>query len=129
MTEYSFLYCDYKINPPKNVPLWWDENVTFFQENILDIIKEVNSSLPKVILVQDAHRNKIRNMAAEFEEKFTSLGYSRVAIVDAPASYQNTYYSLGYTKTDIIKIEKSTAPIIILVRNDLIQSKEEKRNK
>ncbi len=122
MTEYSFLYCDYKINPTKNMPLWFDENVTFFKENILDIIKEVNSSLPKVILVQDAHRNRIRNMATEFEERFTSLGYTRIAIVDAPASYQNTFYSLGLTKTDIIKIEKSIAPIIILVRNDLLKN-------
>jgi len=122
MTEYSFLYCDYNISPPKGIPLWFDEDVSFFKENIPDIMNSIDSLSPKVILVQDAHRKGTRNMAAEFEEKFISSGYTRTAIVDAPASYQKTYYSLGYTKTDIVKIEKTTAPIIILVRNDLLNN-------
>ncbi|VVB78737.1 Dolichyl-phosphate-mannose-protein mannosyltransferase [uncultured archaeon] len=122
MTEYSFLYCDYNIDPPKAVPLWFDENISFFEENIPQIIQVVKSSSPKVILLQDAHRKGPRNMTERFEQEFKNFGYSRVAIVDAPASYQKTYYSLGYTKTDIIKIEKTSAPIIILVRNDLLQN-------
>lgn len=84
-TEYQFLYCDYNVTPPKNFPLNFDEGVIFFKQDVSGILDVVNSSSPKVILLQDPHVNENPNLNNEFEELFYEWGYIKIEIVKAMA--------------------------------------------
>ncbi len=122
LTEYTFLYCDYGKEPPKRLPLWFDEGISFFNENVPEIINAIKANNPKVILLQDPHVHEDRTMNRRFEEEFISMGYVKIGLVDASASYSKSYYALGYTKTEVVKLEKTSAPITILLREDLLKS-------
>lgn len=117
LTEYSFLYCDYDVEPPKKLPLWIYTGTSIFDENVPDLIQTIKELSPKVILLQDPHRNPDKNFTNNLKKDFISLGYTEAAIVDAAASYGQSYYDLGFTKTDVVKIAKTDAPIYILVKN------------
>jgi len=53
MTEYSFLYCDYGVEPPLNVPLWYHYPITFSDWG--DVLAHVDSKKPKLILMPLSH--------------------------------------------------------------------------
>ena len=52
ITHYSFLYCDYEIEPPENLPAWFDERNSFYKLNLPSIINAIIRYNPKIILVQ-----------------------------------------------------------------------------
>ena len=85
-TEYQFLYCDYNVSPPKKLPLWFDHGIVFFDEDIKPIIEVMNSSSPKVLLLQNHHDHKNPELNKEFENNFYDLGYIKIDTVDAMAS-------------------------------------------
>jgi 4-amino-4-deoxy-L-arabinose transferase-like glycosyltransferase len=82
LTEYSFLYCDYNVSPPKNLPLFFQRGVGLFNENIPDILKNINSTNPKLILWQDPNRIDDMTFQDEFEANLSLLGYKRVGVVN-----------------------------------------------
>lgn len=102
MTEYTFLYCDYNITPPVKLPAWFAGGITFFDENVQDIIQVIKSNNPRVILLQDTHAHEDQSLNKKFEESFISLGYIKKEVIIS-------------TKTTEIKPK---APITILIRND-----------
>lgn len=96
ISEYSFLYCDYKVIPPKGVPNFYSEGVSFFEENIPSILDNLLLNKPQVILLQDAHGHKDKDLNNKLKEFFISKGYSEKKVVPG----------------------LSTAPISILVKNE-----------
>ena len=85
-TGYQFLYCDYNIDPPKKLPLWFDYEKTYFNEDIERIAEVINSSSPKVILFQIHHDITNRELSERFENIFYEMGYAKTEVVDAMLS-------------------------------------------
>jgi len=96
MTDYGFLYCDYNLTPPKNIPLWFHEGVSFFRENVPDIVSEITSLKPQVILIRDPNSYQEPRLDKVFEQAFISKGY----------------------RLEKIAPSERRLPIIILVRNE-----------
>ncbi len=101
ITEYTFLYCDYGKEPPKNLPLWFDEGVSFFEENVEDIIKTIKLNKPQVILLQDPHGHEDPSLNEKFEESFIKSGYVK------------KYTIYGSTTGETL----TKSPITVLVKN------------
>ena len=82
ITQYSFLYCDYEIELPKNLPAWFDEGNSFYQVNVPSIINTIITYNPKVILVQEAHNNADPNFNTELINIFISKGYKIENVIE-----------------------------------------------
>ena len=96
LTEYSFLYCDYNKEPPKNLPVWFDEGISFFPENINNIAETIIKENPRIIFIQDAHGHD----DPELNEKLIEL-----------------FISKGWDKKEEIEVGKADASIIALIKN------------
>mgnify|MGYP001601221823 CR=1 FL=1 len=93
MTEYSFLYCDYKINPPKGLPLWFHKRISYYEEDIPGIIAKIILYNPKIILVESPHKDGE-------DEKFVA-----------------SFESAGYKEEFRINKTISGSPIIVLIKD------------
>ena len=81
---YSFLYCDYKTDPPKDLPLWVHEGVTFDKkENFYKVKEYFNKSKPKLIIEQLYAPNETRE---EFGEFLIEIGYEKTGEVSSELS-------------------------------------------
>lgn len=81
---YSFLYCDYKTDPPKDLPLWIHEGVTFDKKENFHKVKEYfNESRPKLIIEQLYALNGTRE---EFGEFLIEIGYEETDEVSSELS-------------------------------------------
>ena len=96
ITHYSFLYCDYEIEPPENLPAWFDEGNSFYKLNLPSIINAIIRYNPKIILVQESHNNEDPN----FNEKLI-----------------NIFISKGYKIEKVIEQKATQKPITILIKN------------
>lgn len=88
-TEYQFLYCDYDVEPPRDLPLCFMEGVCFFNENVPHIIKILEKKSPKVILLQNHHGHYNKTLDMEFKESFYGWRYEKVDSVKAMASHSD----------------------------------------
>jgi len=96
ITHYSFLYCDYQIEPPKGLPAWFDEGNSFYKINLDSIIKVIINYNPKVILVQEAHNNEDPNFNDELIKKFLSKGYKLEEIINQKSTQKPISVLLKY---------------------------------
>ena len=93
LTEYTFLYCDYNIKPPRKIPMTFREGIHFYMEDFDDIINTIISNNPDIILIQNVHGHDV--------------SIHQLTI--------NTFISKGYKEMKIIeKTETPDAPITIL---------------
>ncbi len=93
MTEYSFLYCDYNINPLKGLPLWFHKRISYYEEDIPGIIAKIILYNPKIILVESPHNDGE-------DEKFVT-----------------SFESAGYKEEFRINKTSSGMPIIVLIKD------------
>lgn len=84
--EYSFLYCDYGLTPPKGLPIWFDHGISFFDENIPEIMNIIDDVNPNVILIQDPHGHEDPNLNQKFITEFENRGYVIVDQVEGGLS-------------------------------------------
>lgn len=82
ISQYSFLYCDYDLNPPKNLPAWFDEGNSFYKVNLDSIINAIINYNPKIILIQEAHNNEDPNFNDELIKIFISKGYKIKEVIE-----------------------------------------------
>lgn len=98
ISQYSFLYCDYNIEPPKGLPAWFDEGNSFYRVNLDSIINAIINYNPNVILVQEAHNNE----DSKFNEELIKI-----------------FISKGYKSEKIIEQKTTQKPITILIKNNI----------
>lgn len=86
--EYTFLYCDYNINPPSNFPLWFHEGVTFDMDNFENIKNQIIEEKPNLIIEQII-MSKIRR--EDFGKYLIEKGYKKIGTFEAELSPINLY--------------------------------------
>jgi hypothetical protein len=96
ITQYSFLYCDYNQEPPKNLPAWFDQGNSFYKINFPDMKQTILDYNPKIILIQEAHHHQ----DPEFHQFII-----------------NTFLEEDYKIHKIINQEATQKPITILIKN------------
>ncbi|VVB78740.1 Uncharacterised protein [uncultured archaeon] len=106
ITEYSFLYCDYNLNPPKKVPIWWDEGISFFKQNIPELLDAITDSNPKIILYQDPHGHTDPKTNDLFMQGFYSKGYKTIEIINNTSSTVPIYVLSKDAKNSSISYSK-----------------------
>lgn len=89
MGEYQFLYCDFKTLPPKGLPLWLHESITFNKEKDLPWIEEYfGKNRPKLVIEQIYAQNSTRE---EFGDYLRSKGYTKIDTVSSELSEINIF--------------------------------------
>jgi len=74
MAEYTYLYCDLQIEPPKNIPLWFHYKVTFFDTKMItDFIEETKPKLIILPLVENQ-----ADLSYQLVNEFELLGYKPI---------------------------------------------------
>ena len=72
--DFTFLYCDYKIEPPKKVPLWYDYELTYKSNDIL--LKYITKEKPNVIIIPLSYSSVNPNQELIIELK--KIGYNKI---------------------------------------------------
>ena len=88
-TEYQFLYCDYNIAPPKKLPLCFMEGVCFFNQDVPNLLKTIQSLSPNVILLQNQHNHYNSTLNTYLEDTFYNWGYDKTGSVSAITESKN----------------------------------------
>jgi hypothetical protein len=88
-SEYGFLYADYNMDPPKQVPLWFHFGVSIFERDLLSLKRYISINQPNVILLQEAHCD---SPESKFEtnllEHLLVIGYRKIFSAKPPAHYR-----------------------------------------
>jgi len=85
LTEYSFLYCDYGIEPPKEVPMTYREGIHFYMQDFEKIINTIVSNNPDIILVQNTHGHDISIHQKTIDELILK-GYKNIKVIEKTAT-------------------------------------------
>lgn len=85
MTEYQFLYTDFKAAPPKQVPLWLDHGISYFTPDLPYVRDTILARRDRVILLQDPHTNELRQIKFYLFTQFSQNGYKHLFTALAPA--------------------------------------------
>ena len=81
--EYSFLYCDYRINPPKKLPLWLHQDTTFDLDDFENIKSYFNETKPNLVIEQIVGSKTTRQ---EFRDYLIEIGYKESDQLDSELS-------------------------------------------
>ncbi len=87
LSEYNFLYCDYNVEPPKGLPLWFHEGSNLFDKDIPIIEKYITENKPSVVL-EEIYAAKDSNNKKIIIDTLLKLGYKKVYVAPAPSSDQ-----------------------------------------
>ncbi len=82
ITEDGFLYCDYKKEPPKKIPLCFREGTHFYMQDINYIAAQILSNNPQIILIQNHHGHENPDTNNKFFEIFKFNGYEERQIIN-----------------------------------------------
>lgn len=88
MSEYEFLYTDFKVRPPAGVPLWFDQGTSYFDRDISNLKEYIAAKKPGLILLQDPHTNDWRPLKIHLFYYFIDVGYHKLYHMSAPAAYR-----------------------------------------
>lgn len=90
--EYAFLYCDYGIKPPTNLPLWYYDGAGFIQDEDWDRLHNyIIENKPRIIVEQmEAFQKSKTDIYAFLEEK----GYDKIATYRGPSVPQDIGFDL-----------------------------------
>ena len=103
LSEYTFLYVDYKIIPPKQLPLWFHYGVSFFEQDIIKLKKHILETKPSIILVQNMHGlgPLLQNDNVDF---FLKLGYKTIfETTEALCPNQSYEHRIYYPRIYVLK--------------------------
>ncbi len=93
---YQFLYCDYNISPPQELPLWMHEGLTYSKENHFDEIKKYfNENKPKIIIEQFGSSPHTRQ---EFIDYLENIGYVKKDTLSNKGGSINIFFLKSYNK-------------------------------
>lgn len=104
ITEFNFLYCDYNIEPPKDLPLCFKQGYHFYKQDLDGILKTILSYNSTLILLQDAHGHDDRDLNNKLADFFVSKDYVKIDSVNT--------------------LSTPEAPIVILVLKDKLSKKD-----
>jgi len=96
LSELTFLYADFRVAPPKGLPLWFDYGISFFEAEMALLTAGIVARAPAVILLQDAH------------------SHADPAVHKRLASY---YLAHGYALAFRAEAPRADRPILVLTRN------------
>lgn len=88
LTEDGFLYCDYNKEPPKKIPLLFQEGIHFHLQDIDYIANQILESNPQIIFIQDYHGNDHPDTKDKFINIFKSQGYKKTQIINKTSTYE-----------------------------------------
>ncbi len=85
MSEYTFLYTDFNVDPPRGFPLWFHHGTSYFDNEFLLLKEPLLARAPQVILLQDVHTNQRRQIKFELYYFYAQRGYRKLLTAQAPA--------------------------------------------
>ena len=86
LTEYSFLYCDYDVQPPREIPLVFQEGIHFHIQDIELIADKIIKHNPQLILIQNYHGNYHKDTNEKFIKIFESHRYRKIKTINKTAT-------------------------------------------
>jgi len=86
LTEYNFLYCDYNIQPPTQIPLVFREGIHFYLQDIEPIANTILKQNPPLILIQNYHGHNHPDTHEKFINLFKEAGYKEIRVIDKTPS-------------------------------------------
>jgi len=89
MSELTFLYADFSVEPPVGFPLWFDHGISFFDAQYPFLTTELVARAPRVILLQDAHNHKDEGLQARLRDYYEANGYEMAFSARAPRPDRN----------------------------------------
>lgn len=98
MSEYSFLYVDFKVVPPAGLPLWFHHGTSFYDSDIRLLRDYVMMARPQVIVLQDAHTHQMRSLKVHLYNYYLKHGYQKLYHVLAPANFRIDVLALSQTR-------------------------------
>ena len=78
MTEFTFLYTDYNVTPPKGIPLWFHHGNTFFDNEIPLLTHGILKRDPSLILLQDTHAHRRKDVHQQLLNFYLTHGYKSI---------------------------------------------------
>jgi hypothetical protein len=92
-TEYQFLYSDYKIVPPKPLPLNFHHGLYFFDKDIPLMIQTIKKTKATLLLLQNHHPSKDPDFLEPFKTRIQKIGYEYLKEINAPTGVIWVYKS------------------------------------
>ncbi len=84
LSSYAFIYADFDLPPPRDLPLWFDHGITFFDAQLPALTEGLVARKPEVLLLQDAHNHHDREVHGRLRDYFLAHGYERVMRAASP---------------------------------------------
>jgi len=98
MSEYSFIYADLNVQPPRQTHLWYHTHVTLFDKDYAAFKERLRRKEFDYILLQEMASG---TPPPEFRGYLESLGYRPVLIVPTPKSERGSLYDLSVYKRQL----------------------------
>ena len=86
LTEYNFLYCDYNIKPPTEIPLVFREGIHFYLQDIIPIANKIIEQNQDIILIQNYHGHDHPDTHDKFINLFKEAGYKEIRVIEKTPS-------------------------------------------